>query len=45
MSDESQREEIKDETHQLEDIEQDKSEDDEEEKFDDDVEEIDEKSE
>ena len=36
MSDESQKEEIKDETHQLQDIEQDESEDDEEDEFEDD---------
>ena len=33
MSDESQKEEIKDETHQLQDIEQDELEDDEEDEF------------
>ena len=33
MSDESQKDEIKDETHQLEDIEQDELEDDEEDEF------------
>ena len=36
MSDESQKDEIKDETHQLEDIEQDELEDDEEDEFEDD---------
>ena len=35
MSDESQKDEIKDETHQLEDIEQDELEDDEEDEFED----------
>ena len=38
MSDESQKDEIKDETHQLEDIEQDELEDDEEDEFEDDEE-------
>ena len=42
MSDESQKEEIKDETHHLEDTEQDEFDDDE---FDDQAEKIDEKSE
>ena len=38
MSDESQKDEIKDETHQLEDIQQDELEDDEEDEFEDDEE-------
>jgi len=38
MSDEAQKDEIKDETHQLEDIEQDELEDDEEDEFEDDEE-------
>lgn len=45
MSDESQKEEIKDETHHLEDTEQDEFDDEEEDEFDDEEEEIDEKPE